>query len=105
MKTIPTKETIQTDALKRIKGDAEQARTYLNEGFNTYHENKEIVHFLLVIRTLIEASGGLDLVAKKAGMNPESLIKALSGDDMPAFGDMAAILRGLGYYISLVKKT
>ncbi len=104
MKTTLSTEAIQTDVLEKIKYDSEQARLYLNKGFNAYREDKKVEPFLLMLRTFVEANGGLDLIAKKGGVDSGKLSRALLGEHSPDIIVITAILRGTGYYISFTKK-
>lgn len=58
--------------------------------------------FLLAIRDLVEAGGGASAVARKSGIQRESLYKALSNRGNPRLTTLQGILRSLGLRISVV---
>ncbi len=103
MKTMSPIGPIQPEALKELEKGSEEGRKYLNAGLDSYYKAKNVESFLVVLRTLIEAKGGLEEVAKKAQVDPELLTPVLTGKRKPNLIEIAVILRGSGYSLSLKK--
>lgn len=59
--------------------------------------------FLIALRHVIEAHGGMAKVAKLTGLNRESMYKALSNRGNPSLQYVRAILAALGIKVNLVK--
>jgi probable addiction module antidote protein len=56
---------------------------------------------LLALRTVAEAYGGLGAVAEEAGINRESLYRALSPKGNPTLKTLLAVLRTVGMRLSV----
>ena len=84
--------------LKRL-ADPDYAAGYLTECF----EQGE-AEFLLALRDVVEAHGGVAQLAKVAKLNRESLYKLLSKDGNPRLSSLASILDGLGIELQFVPK-
>ncbi len=94
MKAVSYKEGL----LKRL-ADPDYAAGYLTECF----EQGE-AEFLLALRDVVEAHGGVAQLAKVAKLNRESLYKLLSKDGNPRLSSLASILDGLGIELQFVPK-
>ena len=84
--------------LKRLS-DLEYAAGYLTECL----EEGE-AEFLLALRDVVEAHGGVGQLAKAAKLNRESLYRLLSKDGNPRLSSLASILDGLGIELQFVPK-
>lgn len=83
--------------LKSLKKDAE-AVAYLDAALA---ENDREV-FLLALRDVVEARvGGIAELAKRAGLNRESLYRMLSGQGNPALESLDAVLDAVGLRLSI----
>jgi probable addiction module antidote protein len=83
--------------MKKLKNH-ELAVAYLN---NAIEESKRgdresLEVFLLALRNLIKANGGIAYIAKKAGLGRESLYKTVSEKGNPEFRTITAITYALG---------
>jgi probable addiction module antidote protein len=83
--------------MKKLK-DHDLAVAYLN---NAIEESKKgdsesLEVFLLALRNLIKANGGIANIAKKAGLGRESLYKTVSEKGNPEFRTIMAITDALG---------
>jgi len=94
MKAVSYKDGL----LKRLS-DPEYAAGYLTE----FLEQGE-AEFLLALRDVVEARGGVGRLAKVAKLNRESLYKLLSKDGNPRLSSLASILGGLGLELQFVPK-
>jgi len=86
MKSISYKSGL----LKRL-ADPRYAAGYLTE---CWEEGEP--EFLLGLRDVVEANGGVGQVAKLAKLNRESLYRLLSKNGNPRLSSLANILSGLG---------
>src|SRR5258705_11854842 len=94
MKAVSYKEGL----LKRL-ADPDYAAGYLTECFEQGQ-----AEFLLGLRDVVEAHGGVAQLAKVAKLNRESLYKLLSKDGNPRLSSLASILDGLGIELQFVPK-
>jgi probable addiction module antidote protein len=83
----------KTALLKRLL-DLEYATGYLTACF----EQGE-AEFLLGLRDVVEAHGGIGQLAKAAKLNRESLYEVLSKDGNPTLSTLASILSALGIHL------
>ncbi|MCL6747019.1 addiction module antidote protein [Kosakonia sp. R1.Fl] len=85
-----------------IKEDPDFAPVYLHQAFIEIDEDGGYEAFVLALRHVIEAKGGMTAVAKRAGMSRESLYKSLSPKGNPSFRRVAAVAAATGYPISRI---
>ncbi len=81
----------QEELLKRLK-DPEHSIAYLNVALAD--DDPRI--FLIALRNVLEAQGGIAKCAKKAELNRESMYKTLSGDRDPYLSTVTKILHSIG---------
>ena len=77
--------------------DAGEAEEYLNAALE--EDDPEL--FLLALRNVAEAQGGLGQLAEKANLNRESLYKMLSERGNPELRSLDALLHALGFRLSV----
>jgi probable addiction module antidote protein len=77
--------------------DAGEAEEYLNAALE--EGNPEL--FLLALRNVAEAQGGVAQLAEKAKLNRESLYKILSERGNPELKSLNALLHALGFRLAL----
>ena len=58
-------------------------------------------HFLLALRNVAEAQGGIGALAKRTQLNREHLYRILSKNGNPGLDKIGAILNGLGFRLSI----
>jgi probable addiction module antidote protein len=85
------------DLLKEWLRDPEEAAEYLN----TALEDKDPRVFLLALRDVSEAHGGLGAVARNARVNRENLYRTLSRAGNPSLKSLSAVLGALGLRLSV----
>lgn len=71
----------------------------LNKALNLIAENDDTVPFLTSLKALI--NGKTSVVLKKTGMSKEQLQDILENDTDLYFDDVIAILRALGYKMTI----
>ena len=79
----------------------EKAISYLQVSLEEYLIDGDIPFFLKGIRNVVEAQGGITKIAKQAGIAPEALSKFLCSEDALALGTFSAILKALGWRLSI----
>jgi probable addiction module antidote protein len=57
--------------------------------------------FLLALRQMAKAFGGVQAVAEQAQLNPTQLYRTLSQDGNPALSNFSAILKAMGMRLSV----
>ena len=81
--------------------DPEDAKIYLSVAFEDYEKNEDIDAFLLAIRDVAEAQGGLSQLAERLSFTDEGLRKVLSENGNPQLNTMRKILHELGFKFSI----
>ena len=77
--------------------DPQEAIEYLNAALE---ENDHEI-FLLALRTVAEAHGGMAQLAERAKLNRESLYKMLSAHGNPELRSLDALLHALGFRLAV----
>jgi DNA-binding phage protein len=81
--------------------DREEAIGYLQVSLEEYLVDGDTSFFLKGIRNVVEAQGGIAKIAKQAGIAPETLSKFLCSGDPLQLGTLSAILKALGWRLSI----
>ena len=72
--------------------DLEDAKIYLSVALEDYEQNGDIEAFLLAVRDVAEAQGGMSKLAERVSLTREGLYKALSENGNPQLNTMGKIL-------------
>jgi probable addiction module antidote protein len=83
--------------LIKALGDPREAAEYLNAAL----EDGDPEGFLLALRNVAEAQGGIAHLAEKAKLNRESLYRMLSDRGNPEFRSLDALLHALGFRLAI----
>ena len=83
--------------IESLRSDPEFAAAYLDAVL----EDGDQQEFLLALRRLSEACGGVKSVAARARLNPTSLYRTLSARGNPELKSMRALLRAMGLRLSV----
>ena len=86
--------------IKRLKEDPEEASGYLNAAL----EAGDAKAFLMALRNVIEARGGMTRFARASKINRVSLYKMLSGNGNPGFLNILLLLHHAGVGFKAVAK-
>jgi len=86
----------QPDLIENLR-DVGEAEEYLNAAV----EEDDPALFLLALRNVAEAQGGVAQLAEKAKLNRESLYKMLSERGNPEFKSLDALLHALGFRLAV----
>ena len=74
-----------------------EANLYLRIAMEEYQEDGNTEAFLVALRNIAEARGGMGKLAKKTHLNRQSLYQVLSKNGNPRLDTLDLILKGLGY--------
>ncbi len=85
--------------IKQLK-DPEEASAYLNAALEAGDKRA----FLMALRNVLEAQGGMTKISGRAKINRVSLYKMLSKNGNPAFENIFNILQTIGIRFQLVPK-
>ena len=84
--------------IRELRDDAEFAAEYLKAAIEDTDEPKVL---LIALRQIAEANGGIARVAKAAGIERESLYRALSPRGNPRFSTLVAVARAVGLKLTV----
>lgn len=86
----------QNELIEALK-DPKEASAYLNAAL----EEKDNKVFLLALRNVAEAFGGLKKISKRSHLNRESLYRMLSDKGNPEISSLEAILESVGLRLAV----
>lgn len=86
--------------LEELK-DSEKAKIYLEIALEEHQKDGDTHAFLLALRDVAEARGGLGKLARETGLNRSNIYKALTEEGKPHFQTVEKILHCLGYRLSV----
>jgi probable addiction module antidote protein len=86
----------QPDLIERLR-DPQESQEYLNAAL----EKNDSELFLLALRNVAEAQGGVAQLAEKAKLNRESLYRMLSERGNPELRSLEALLHALGFRLAV----
>ena len=89
------------DGLKVRLADSEYAKEYLAIALEEYDEDGNIQAFLLALRDVVNAQGGVSNLRPHIKLSNEELHEAFSENQTLPFEMMGAILHGLGFKFSI----
>ena len=97
---MKTKASVSHDeaVIRELKGNPGFAEQYLKAALEDADEPKVL---LIALRHLAEAKGGIAKVAKKAGIERESLYRALSPSGNPRLSTLVAVTKAIGLRLTV----
>ena len=95
-----TKRKSYKDHLYKKLQDPELSSAYLDEAL----KDDDIHVFLLALRDIAEARGGIKEIAEKAHLNKESLYRTLSSKGNPKISSLKALMGAFGMELSVRPK-
>jgi probable addiction module antidote protein len=84
--------------IEELRGNPEFAAEYLKAALEDVDEPKVL---LIALRHLAEARGGIAKIAKAAGIERESLYRALSPRGNPKLSTLVAVTRAVGMKLTV----
>ena len=89
------------DSLLKSLADKSEAIAYLKVALEEYEEDHDTEVFMLALRNVAQAYGGISKLSEKTKLNREHLYRILSKRGNPRLITLDAILRGLGFKLSI----
>ena len=90
--------------VEELREDRNFAIGYLQAAMEALDNPEERAGGLIMLRAVAEAYGGLGAVAAQAGINRESLYRALSPKGNPTLKTLIAVLNAVGLRLSVTEK-
>lgn len=81
--------------------DKEEAMAYLQVALEEYEEDGDTKSFLLALKNVADAQGGVGQLAKKSSLDRSHLYRILSKTGNPRLLTLDNILRALGFRLSI----
>ncbi|MFG6137978.1 addiction module antidote protein [Halomonas sp. B23F22_10] len=81
-----------------LRDDPAMALDYLRTAFDELDEEGGESAFLMALRHVVEAQGGMAAVAERAKVSRESLYRALSPKGNPTLRTMTAVIKATGIH-------
>ena len=93
---VATSRDYQVSLIERL-ADPIEAAAYLDAAL----EDGDRAVFLLAIRNVIEACGGMTQIARHTGLNRENLYRVLSEQGNPELNSLEKLLKALGLRLAV----
>ena len=93
---VATSRDYQVSLIKGLQ-DPKEAAAYLDAAL----EDGDRAVFLLAIRNVIEALGGMTKIARHTGLNRENLYRVLSEQGNPELNSLEKLLKALGLRLAV----
>jgi len=90
----------EEELLEDLK-DPEEAQAYLEAAFESYEEDGDTEAFLLAMRDVAEAQGGIGELAKRTSISRQHLYDIFASKHNPRLDNWLNILSGLGFRVRL----
>lgn len=81
--------------------DKNYAKLFLKEALDSAVESGEFEDFLISLKVMAGAKGGMSRLAKQTKLTRQSLYKALSPRGNPTLSTLDSVLKNLGYKLTL----
>ena len=78
-----------------------EAKAYLEVALENYEEDKDTEAFLMALRDVAEAQGGISKLAQRTHLNRQNLYHVLSKRGNPKLDTIGTVLHGLGFKLSI----
>ena len=87
--------------IEQLAADPTAAIGFLQAVMEDYQVFRNPAAVVSAVQTVIESQGGVEEVAKRTAIAPETLSKILSSEEAPHLDTFAAILKALGCRLSI----
>lgn len=91
-----TRRNYQNSLVEGLR-DPNEAAAYLDAALEAGDRSA----FLMAIRNVIDALGGMTLMARKTGLNRENLYRVLSEQGNPELNSLEKLLKGVGLRLAV----
>nr|WP_298410609.1 addiction module antidote protein [uncultured Halomonas sp.] len=82
--------------IEMLRSDPTMAAEYLRTAFNELDEEGGEPAFLMALRHVVEAQGGMAAIAERAKVSRESLYRALSRTGNPTLKTLTTVIKATG---------
>ncbi|HDR2620959.1 TPA: DNA-binding protein [Enterobacter chuandaensis] len=82
--------------VKMLREDPSSAQIYLNVALDEIYEDQGIPAYLIALRQVIEARGGIGEISAKAGLSRQQLYRTLSDNGNPTLTTLMKVTRAAG---------
>lgn len=89
------------DILHESLKDPFEAKAYLEVALENFENDMDIEAFLMALRDVAEAQGGISKLAERTHLNRQNLYRALSSHGNPKLNTIGTILHGLGFKFTI----
>lgn len=79
--------------IAELREDPEYAEAYLQAAFDEVYEPGGVGGFLVALRQVIEARGGVGTIAQRSGLSRQHIYRALSKNGNPTITTLTALTR------------
>lgn len=93
------------DVLHENLKDPLEAKAYLDVALETYEEDGETEAFLMALRDVAEAQGGITSLSQRTHLNRQNLYRVFSNRGNPKLDTVGTILHGLGFKLAIQSLT
>lgn len=95
------KDRLHDDTMVEIlRDDPKFAKAYLHQAFLDIDEEGGQEAFLMALRHVVEAKGGMANIAQKAGVSRETLYRTLSPAGNPTLKTLRRVVNATGFQFS-----
>lgn len=98
-----TDSEYRKDLIERLSNDPKELSAYVQASVEYFDEDGDVRAFVTALRTAAIAQGGVCALAKKVGLSPTTLYKALSKQGNPTIGTLRKILHGFDQKLSVIQ--
>ena len=88
--------------IERLAADREEAIGFLQAVIEDYQVFRNSAAVVSAVQAVVESQGGVEEVAKRTAMAPETLSKILSSEKAAHLDILAAVLKALGCRLAIV---
>lgn len=89
------------DFVSELMSDPTEAAEYLRASLSEYSDDGNLEAFLIAVRTVADARGGISELARKTELNRQTLYRTLSKDGNPRIKTLNSVLGSLGFRLSV----
>ena len=99
----PLKKEFQTfnNFMQDMLKEPDKAISYLETALEEYENEQDIDGFIISLRRVVEAKGGIGWLSTQTGLNRQNLYKIFTHKSQPKFNTISIILRSLGFKLAL----
>lgn len=88
--------------IEQLAADPTAAIGFLQAVMEDYQVFRNSAAVVSAVQAVVESQGGVEEIAKRAAMSPETLSKILSSEKAPHLDTLAAVLNVLGCRLAIV---